>query len=175
MNLRQNILDSVKECEIKLGYREEAISLYYPDSVLLELLSVSEDELTEAIGTFCKSVSGELGKVSIAETSEKGRYQINIPKEGVAFVHENVKASSFVKDFVAKIHRPGMTKDAVLALFRKYSEDVVIEQVGEGEWAVYFADSQVDAYVYYIEEDDFGLQYHRFTKKSYEVIKEKVD
>lgn len=175
MDLRQNILDSVKECEIKLGYREEAISLYYPESVLLELLSVGENELSKAIVAFCMSVSGELGKVSIVETHEKGRYQITIPKDGVAFVHEHVKESPFVKEFVEEIYRPGMTVDAVVALFKKYSEDVVAEQVEEGEWAVYFADSQMDAYVYYIEEDDFGLQYHRFTKKSYEMIVEDAE
>lgn len=175
MDLRQNIIDSVKECEIKLGYREEAISLYYPESVLLELLSATEETLPKAILEFCASASGEFGKVSIMETNESGRYQINIPKEGVAFVHENVETSSFVKDFVETIHRPGMTKEAIITLFQKYSDGVVVEQAGKKEWAVYFSDPQIDAYVYYIEEDDFGLQYHRFTKESYEVIKKIED
>lgn len=173
MDLKQNIVDSVKECEIKLGYRAEAISLYYPEKVLLELLNVPKGNLEEEINNFCDLVLGELGKIQIIQTQERERYQIIIPKEGVMFIHENVEASPFVKEFVQEIHRPGMTKEAVIALFRRYSEEVVTEQAEEKEWAIYFADPKIDAYVYYMEEDDFGLQYHRFTRKSYEAIRNK--
>ena len=31
-------------------------------------------------------------------------------------------------------------------------------------------DNTIDAYVYYIEEDDFGLQYHRFTKETFSAM-----
>lgn len=163
MDLRQNILDSVKECEMKLGYREEPFTLYYPKNVLLELLAVPEQELKTSLESFVQKEKTELGNVVITETGEAGRYQVTVPKEGVAFVHENIAISPFVQEFVEKIHNPGMTKDSVVALFKRYSEAVMVEQAGEKEWAVYFVDSQIDAYVYYIEEDDFGLQYHRFT------------
>lgn len=172
MDLRQNILDSVKECEIKLGYREEPLSLYYPKNVLLELLAVPEQELEKALADFSGKEKSELGNILITETKEAGRYQVTVPKEGVAFVHKNIAASPFVKEFVEKIHNPGMTKDSVVALFKKYSEDVAVEQAGEQEWVVCFVNPQIDAYVYYIEEDDFGLQYHRFTHQSYRVLLE---
>lgn len=171
MDLKRNICDSVKECEIKLGYREEPITLYYPENALLELLSVQSDNLAEAIKTFCHAVSGELGEVNIVETKEKGRYQITIPEKGVAFVHDKVQAGSFLRAFVAAIYQPGMTKEDVVRLFRRFSDDVIVERVEEKEWAVYFADPSIDAYVYYIEEDDFGIQYHRFTKESYQALR----
>lgn len=167
MDLKKNIFDSVKECEIKLGYRKEAISLYYPESVLKELLPATDDNLQEKIEEFCRSAAGELGRVQIAETQEEGRYQIVIPREGVAYVHENVKAGSFLKAFVENIYKPGMKKEDIIALFQQFSDGVIVEQAGENEWAVYFESPEVDAYVYYIEEDEFGLQYHRFTQESY--------
>lgn len=167
MDLKRNILDSVNECEIKLGYRQEAVSLYYPKGVLKELLSATDDSLQERINEFCRSAARELGEVCIVETQEAGRYQVVIPEKGVAYVHENVEAGAFMKAFVENIYKPGMGKDDMIALFRQFSDKVVVEQAGEKEWAVYFESPEIDAYVYYIEEDEFGLQYHRFTRESY--------
>ncbi|WNV56574.1 DUF3877 family protein [Oscillospiraceae bacterium NTUH-002-81] len=41
------------------------------------------------------------------------------------------------------------------------------EPQAKGFW---FADGQPDPYVYHVEVDDFGLEYHRFTRKSYEAL-----
>lgn len=60
-----------------------------------------------------------------------------------------------------------MKREDIIALFRRFSDKVVVEQVDEREWAVYFESPEIDAYVYYLEEDEFGLQYHRFTRESY--------
>lgn len=171
MDLWKNILDSVKECEIKLGYRKEAVTLYYPESVLKELLSATDDSLREKVAQFCQSVVEKLGKVCIMETQEAGRYQVVIPEKGVAYIHENVEAGAFLKVFVENIYRPGMRKDDIVALFQQFSDKVVVEQAGEKEWAVYFETPEIDAYVYYLEEDEFGLQYHRFTRKSYKELR----
>lgn len=35
MDLKKNICDNIKECEIKIGYREEDMNLYYPQASLL--------------------------------------------------------------------------------------------------------------------------------------------
>lgn len=107
MDLKKNILDSVKECEIKLGYRQEAVSLYYPKNVLKELLTATDDNLQDKISEFCQSAAEELGEVCIVETQEVGRYQIVIPEKGVSYVHENVEASTFLKEFVENIYKPG--------------------------------------------------------------------
>ncbi len=172
MDLKRNILDSLKECEIKLGYRKEAVSLYYPQNVLKELLLATDDNLLEKMNRFCQSVVEELGEVCIVKTQEAGRYQIVIPEKGVAYVHENVEASAFLKAFVENIYKPGIRKEDMISLFRRFSDKVIVEQADEKEWAVYFELPEMDAYVYYIEEDEFGLQYHRFTRESYrELVK----
>ena len=45
------------------------------------------------------------------------------------------------------------------------------EQDGLGT-VLYFADSRVDPYVYCLEEDDFGITYHRFARNDYRDLKE---
>lgn len=175
MDLKTNICDAVKECEIKLGYRKEAINLYYPESALLELLETDQDTLPEKIADFCHSVEKEMGNVTIAETQETGRYCVSVSAEGVEYVHRNVIASPFMIAFVQEIHKPGMKKEDIVDLFYEFSRDVVVERVEEKEWAVYFRDVNVDAYVYYMEEDDFGMQYHRFTRKTFDVLRKELN
>lgn len=171
MDLKTNICDSIKECEIKLGYQEKAIHLYYPESTLLELLEAEPGNLPEKITLFCQMQTDAFGDITITETQEKGRYRITVPAKGVKYVHKNITASPFMVAFVKEIHEPGRTKDDIVKLFHEFSTNISIEKMEEKEWAVYFQDGIPDAYVYYIEEDDFGLQYHRFTKKTFERMK----
>ena len=168
MDLKTNICDSIKECEIKLGYQEKAIHLYYPESTLLELLGAEHHNLSEKITLFCQTQAEIFGDITISETQESGRYCIDIPAKGVKYVYENMTASDFMTAFVQKIHKPGGKKEDIIKLFNEFSNDVVVEKMEEKEWAVYFQNSIPDGYVYYIEEDDFGLQYHRFTRETFE-------
>lgn len=171
MDLRQNICDNVKECEIKIGYREEDMNLYYPQESLCELLSADKEHLKEAINTFCISVKEELGELLIEETEEKGRYRVLVPSAGVKYIHEHTKDSPFLKAFLNEIFKPGKRKEDMANVFLEFSPDVEIEKLSEHEWGIYFRNFDMDSYVYYLEEDEFGLQYHRFTKKAYELLK----
>ena len=170
MDLKTNICDSIKECEIKLGYQEETIHLYYPENTLLELLEATPENLHQKTDSFCKLQAGLFGKITIEETQEKGRYCISIPAKGVKYVHENIAANPFMEAFVQEIHKPGLKKDDILKLFYQFSKDVIEEKIEDNEWAIYFQDDTIDAYVYYIEEDGFGLQYHRFTKETFSAM-----
>lgn len=172
MDLKTNICDSIKECEVKLGYQEKPIRLYYPESTLLELLQAEHNTLSEKITWFCQTQAEIFGGITIAETQEKGRYCIDISAKGVKYVHKNITVSPFMTAFIQEIHKSGTKKEDIVKLFYKFSENIVVEKMEEKEWGVYFRDGIPDAYVYYIEEDDFGLQYHRFTRETFERLKE---
>lgn len=171
MDLKRNICDNVKECEIKIGYREEDMNLYYPRESLCELLSVEEDNLEEAIHSFCDSVKGELGELIIEETEEKGRFCVRVPSAGVKYIHEHTEDSPFLRAFLKEIFKPGKRREDIVNVFLRFSSDVAVEKISEHEWGIYFQEPGIDSYVYYLEEDEFGLQYHRFTKSAYELIK----
>lgn len=69
MDLKKNICDNIKECEIKIGYREEEMNLYYPQASLLELLPANKENLSEALAAFCRAAEPELGRMSTVITS----------------------------------------------------------------------------------------------------------
>ena len=98
-NLYQNICDTVKEWEIKIGYRKEEIQLYYPEESLLELLETDKDSLKGILEEFCVASKEQMGDMMIYETEEKGRYCVRIPAQGVSYVHENLPESAFLKAF----------------------------------------------------------------------------
>lgn len=165
--LQKNICDTLKEWEIKIGYRQEEVQLYYPKESLLELLETAEENLEQQLEEFCKAVKRELGDIAIYETNEKGRYCVRIPAKGVSYVHEHIPESEFLKAFLKTVAAPGARLEDVSNVFYQFSDQVVIEKQEEREWGIFFVEEGIDPYVYYVEEDDFGLEYHRFTKEAY--------
>ena len=174
MNLEKNIFDTVKEWELKIGYRREDIRLYYPEESLLELLGTETMGLQEEIDRFCHKMYKNLGRVEIEETEEKGRYCIKVSSEVVEYIHRNIPENVFLKTLLTVVTTPGKKLEDALAVFKKFSGDVEIEKIKEHEWAVSFTDPGIDPYVYYMEEDDFGLEYHRFTKEAYSRLSEAI-
>lgn len=173
MNLERNLIDNVLECELKLGHEENPISFYYPVTSLLELLKCDENGLKAAISDFVAEEQNRLGNVRIKELpKEKGRYEVTVPAAGVKWVHENFQPSEFMSRFVTEIKRPGNTLEDMVELFRNFSPDVEVEKVCEEEWAVSFKKREIDPYVYHIEQNEFGLEYHRFTKEAYRKMME---
>lgn len=166
----QNIYDTVKEWEIKIGYRSEAIQLYYPEESLTELLDVTKEQLPRAIAGFQKQVQRSLGQIEIYETKEEGRYCVQIPAKGTDYIHRNVPEPAFLKAFLEVITSPGRRLKDVEAVFRLFSPEFTIKKAEYNEWSFWFLDDAIDSYVYHVEEDDFGLEYHRFTKKAYKKL-----
>ena len=171
--LERNIIDNILESEVKLGSISTLITFYYPESSLTELLECSIDKLPNRISEFLKKEEEYLGNVVIEELeNEKGRYAITISAEGFEWVHKNYSPSDFMKDFVREIKKPNNTLEDISECFYKYSKDVTVNKVGDSEWAFYFSDESIDPYVYHIEQNIFGLEYHRFTKAAYEKLME---
>ena len=63
--LKKSIVDAIEEGQLKLGYREETIRLYYPLSSLCTLMHQSMDaaQMTRALTAFSEQVKGELGEI----------------------------------------------------------------------------------------------------------------
>lgn len=171
MKLKQNICDTVKEWEIKIGYREEEIQLYYPEESLVELLETNRENLKTRLDEFCTEVQEDWGKVLIYETEEKGRYCIKIPSQGVAYVHLKVPENVFLKKFLKAVTVQGARLEDICSIFYQFSDNVIIDKAEKREWGIWFQEKEIDPYVYYVEEDEFGLEYHRFTQEAYQKLK----
>lgn len=168
MNLEQNICDTVKEWELKIGYMEQEIQLYYPEDSLCELLDTKPVELMGEFGKFSEEVKEKYGKMILSKTEEEGRFCVRIPAKGAAYIHKHAAQSEFLKDFLGVITLPGTRLEDVVTVFKKYSRQVIVNREETAKWGIYFTDPDIDPYVYYVEENDFGLEYHRFTRKAYE-------
>lgn len=169
MTLEKNLIDNITECIVKLGSIDVSMTFYYPLSSLLELLDTDEDSLSDAIENFTLRVKDTLGDVVISKVKgEKGRYGITVPVNGIKWVDENYKASDFVKSFISSIKELDASLEKMIDLFTSYDSKVITRRENDSEIAIWFEDDSIDPYVYFLEENDFGLEYHRYTKKAYE-------
>lgn len=93
--LKKSIVDAIEEGQLKLGYREETIRLYYPLSSLCTLMHQSMDaaQMTRALTTFSEQVKGELGEIEVSRKGE--RFCLAVGPKGAAWVHEHTDSSGF--------------------------------------------------------------------------------
>lgn len=167
--LEKNICDTVKEWEIKIGYRSEAVELYYPGEALEELLHTDRAGLEAALKRFQEDCRERLGAVGIRKTSGEDRWCVRISPQGTAYVHTRVEEPKFLKAFLALVTSPGKKLEDAEALFRSYSDRVEIRKQGR-EWSFWFSGGEPDAFVYHVEETPFGIEYHRFTREAYDKL-----
>ena len=175
--LEKSICDTIKEGQIKIGYSEEAVGLYYPMESIAELLEIdgSTKELTiskmqQYLAEFKRMCSANLGEVEIS--NKEKRFCFKIPKEGTKYVDEQYADNQFLRDFISNITKPTVTVQEILSVFYAYAdvEQVHLEENSELGYVVYFEDETIDEYVYCLKFDEFGATYHRFTRLDYQKL-----
>ena len=169
--LEKNIIDVVKEEQIKLGYQKEVIRLYYPLSSLNNYLKTNLDiaGMNKTLKEFCGREKDIFGSIEISH--EKERVCFCLSDEVSVYVNEHTQNEGFLYDLIEEISRHPAQMDNVIALFHKYSEQVHVERAGHGEfdYLIYFADGQPDEYMYCLTDEGNGhIIYHRYTREDYD-------
>lgn len=171
--LEKDIIDQIKELQIKLGYAYESTRFYYK---VVSVNALAGTTATDAPG-LCKELeaAGALKDSPLGDVSygtHEDRLEVRIGPEGAKYVHEKVPTPPFLQDlidlFLTK-HHPG--KDEVLALFEKHSPDYVVQNMPDGsefDFGVHFEDPSVDPHYYCFKEEMGHMIYHRFVKEDYE-------
>ena len=86
--LEKHITDTIREWQVKIGYKGGTMKLYYPAESLRRSLSLEETEdLDHALAAFCKEVKPRLGMIAISEV--KGRYCVEIPENGCSYIERS--------------------------------------------------------------------------------------
>ena len=125
--LEKNLIDIIKEEQAKLGFRKEAIRLYYPLSSLNHFFEAedSEAEMLARLSGFPASLTKKLGNVTV--TAKKDRFCFHIPEDGSVYVHEHTDANEFIRSLVELLQHHGCTMDDIFSLFKDTSENVIFD------------------------------------------------
>lgn len=167
--LEKNIMAVIKENQIKLGYREETVRLYYPLSSLNRYLgsAFTCEQMQEAMKAFETQFCHQYGKLQISNEDE--RFCFCLSKEVSAYVHEHTESGGFLYDLIALVSKHETGIDDMIALFHQYSDRVHVEKASHGEfdYLLYFEDGNPDDFRYCITEEGSHLIYHRYTEEDY--------
>jgi hypothetical protein len=167
--LEQNICDVIKEDQIKLGYQKEVIRLYYPLGSLNHFLKseLRVEEMRKALEDFAGTVKEKLGTIEISNEGE--RFCFCFPPEASEYIHSHTPQTGFLYDFIDVVSRHGVTMDEVIAVFKKYSNNVHVEKTNHGEfdYLIYFEDGRPDSFRYCLTEEGCHIIFHRFTIEDY--------
>ena len=170
--LRQNLIDALEEGQLKLGYREGAVRLFYPLASLNALLGLHADcaGMRDALLAFARAQRDFFGEIAVSHKGD--RFCLTVPPQGVARVHEQLDERGFLAQFLQAVSRHGATMDDVLAVFRRHSNRVVVRRLRGNDFdhLVYFEDGVPNDYYYCIAEEPCHLTYHRFTREDYEAF-----
>ena len=171
--LIKNIIDQIKEAQIKLGFAKETTRLYYPVESLNTMLGIhaeNDEEMLEALTAAANMYDAGLGQLHFS--THKGRIEISVPPEGAEYVHEHVEEPAFLKAMIELLRQNHHCSVAdVRELFESFSKDYVCEKMPDGsdfDEVFYFKDTSVDSYYYCVKEEMGHTIYHRFTKEDME-------
>lgn len=171
INLEKNICDTIKEGQIKIGYNEGSVRLYYPLQSIAELLEIDMPEINDMkqiLEDFKRGCSERLGIIQLS--NKEDRFCFMIPKEGTKYINLKYKDNPFLRQFIQNITKLNCTLKDILDVFYTYSKDIFYEENEELGSILYFNDSNIDEYVYCLKFDEFGATYHRFTKVDYKKL-----
>ena len=165
--LEKNLIDLIKEEQAKLGYRKEAVRLYYPLQTLRHFYDCMDDAQTmqERLADFPESVKDTLGKVEISHRQE--RFCFVIPEAGTEYVHTQMKENEFIRQLVELVGRHG-TMDDIRALFAAQPQASEVTQMDGDEFDVMirFTEGE-DPYYYCFKDEGCHIIYHRFLPEDY--------
>lgn len=167
--LEQSLIDIVKEEQAKLGYRKEEVRLYYPLSTLKHFFDTEDtvEEMEERLAHLPEDMKARLGEIVVSH--KKDRFCFHIPEQGSEYVHEHTAENEFIKELIELVREHGCTKEKILELFGKHSENIITEEMNNGEFDFYvrFPEGSEDRYYYCFKDEGCHMIYHRFLPEDY--------
>lgn len=176
MELKQHIIDTMKEWQMKIGFSDENIILYYPVDSLYKYLNLNKENSYETVKkelqSYVKYEMNMMGDINLIW--QKNRVGIEISAKGSKYVHEKIAEPIFLKKFLNVINDKSSDMTDVEKLFKEYAkvnngECTICNSTHHNNGKVFsFTDNIPERYVYCVENDEFGITYHRFSKEDYQ-------
>lgn len=173
MTLEKHVMDTMKEWQIKIGSFDSNIRLYYPKVSLCRYLNwnmdMDNEQLSKSIEKYFAEEVKYLGNVTVS--AEQDRFCILVGKEGCDYVEKKVPEPEFLARFLEVLKSQNMQD--ILNFFKEYARQhgttcITTQEDEEGlETVVFFENEDVEPYVYFLDQNEFGITYHRFSKDDY--------
>lgn len=171
--LMENIIEQIKEAQLKLGYAKEIIRLYFPAASLCRLLQV-EGKNGEELLIMLEKENGftdtVLGKITFSLCKDD-RIEVCIPSKGATYVHESVPNPSFLASIIELFQKNhNLSIKEINACFAQFNANYVCEKMAPGtdfDYVLYFQDHKPDAWYYCVKAEMGHMIYHRFTREDY--------
>lgn len=166
--LEKSLTDVIAEEQAKLGYRKEAIQLYYPLGSLNHFFNsnASVDSMKKKLNSFCDFSIDRLGIIKISYEGE--RFCFHLAPEASEYVHKNYEKNVFIFELVELLQRDDTTLNSVISFFKKWDENCIVKEMDNGEFDVLimFMDRE-DPYYYCFKDEGCHIIYHRFLPEDY--------
>lgn len=172
MTFEKHVIDTMKEWQLKMVSFDMDIRLYYPKTSLCCYMEMEKDIdnaiLVQKIEEYIGSVMPYLGTVLI--TVQNDRFCMRVSKEGCEYVEKNVPMPKFLTGLLEELKVQQL--DSMVSYFEKYAaihNTRLFKETDEDDGGIilYFEDGNVEPYVYCIDQNEFGITYHRFTREEY--------
>lgn len=172
-HLEKNICDTIHEGQVKLGFVEESVRIYYMLGSLNGLLGTqaeTPEEMEAVLADFSIFVKQHLGTVEISRDGVRFCFQVS--REGVRYIHETYQENLFLQQLIVVLQNPACTIEDIQAVFLEKSDDVVCEKKTDEEfdYVIYYKDPSIDEFYYCFSIGQMGAYYHRFTEYDYKSV-----
>ena len=171
-----NVIDQIKEAQLKLGFANEIIRLYFPAESLCRLLQIENGSAKEVLSLLEGEQSlkaSALGKLRFSLCGGN-RIEVCIPPEGAAYVHQYIPDPPFLSGLIELFRENhSLTIDEIRRFFAQFNDSYVCESMGPGadcEYVLEFPDGSPEEWYYCIKMEMGHTIYHRFTREDYQTL-----
>lgn len=169
----ENIIEQIKEAQLKLGFAKEVIRLYFPVESLCRLLQVehmSGDELLFVLEKEREFKNTVLGKITFSLCKGE-RIEVCILADGAVYVHEHVPNPPFLASIIELFEKNhNLSIEEICACFERFNEHYVCEKMqpeADFDYVLFFPDKKPDSWYYCIKMEMEHTIYHRFSEEDY--------
>lgn len=174
-SLIENIIEQIKEAQLKLGFTEETIRLYFPVPSLCRLLQIEDRSGEELLSLLRKEDFKHTVLGAIEFSLCKGdRIEVCISSVGAVYVHEQVPDPPFLASIIDLFQKNHcLTIEEICVCFVGFSDRYECRKMEPGtdfDYVLYFTDKKPDPWYYCVRIEMGHTIYHRFTEADYRAL-----
>ena len=174
--LVENIIEQIKVAQLKLGFVEETIRLYFPIPSLCSLLQIEDrsgEELLALLKAEEEFTHTLLGKIDFSLCKGE-RIEVRVSSVGAVYVHEQVSNPPFLASIIDLFQKNHcLTIEEICACFARVSDYYECKKMEPGtdfDYVLHFTDRKPDPWYYCVRIEMGHTIYHRFTEADYRAL-----